>query len=75
MGMAESTLFLTGVEERRASWTWRAKVEQYVFSMRSMASGAAFRRTYPYATQQAFLEAHEFGVRLLRGRLSRASLR
>lgn len=29
------------------------------FSMRSMASGAAFHRAYPRATQQAFLEAHE----------------
>ena len=30
-----------------------------VFSMRSMASGAAFHRAYRRATQQAFLEAHE----------------
>ncbi len=30
-----------------------------VFSMRSMASGAAFHRAYQRATQQAFLEAHE----------------
>jgi transposase len=30
-----------------------------VFSMRSMASGGAFHRAYPRATQQAFLEAHE----------------
>ena len=30
-----------------------------VFSMRSMASGAAFHRAYNRATQQAFLEAHE----------------
>ncbi len=30
-----------------------------VFTMRSMASGAAFHRAYPRATQQAFLEAHE----------------
>ncbi len=29
------------------------------FSMRSMASGAAFHRAYQRATQQAFLEAHE----------------
>lgn len=35
----------------------RAKVQ--CFSMRSMASGAAFHRAYPRATQQAFLEAHE----------------
>jgi transposase len=31
-----------------------------VFSMRSMASGAAFHRAYQRATQQAFLEAHEY---------------
>lgn len=30
-----------------------------VFCMRSMASGAAFHRAYPHASQQAFLEAHE----------------
>ena len=30
-----------------------------VFSMRSMASGAAFHYAYLHATQQAFLEAHE----------------
>src|SRR5215211_7716149 len=35
----------------------RTKVQ--VFAMRSMASGAAFHRAYPHATQQAFLEAHE----------------
>ena len=27
--------------------------------MRAMASGAAFHRAYPHATQQAFLDAHE----------------
>jgi transposase len=31
----------------------------YIFCMRSMASGAAYHRAYPHATQQAFLEAHE----------------
>ena len=30
-----------------------------VFTLRSMASGAAFHRAYRRATQQAFLEAHE----------------
>ncbi len=30
-----------------------------IFSMRSMASGAAFHRAYGHATQQAFLEAHQ----------------
>jgi len=38
-----------------APGTWQ------VFSLRSMASGAAFHRAYPRATQQAFLEAHEHG--------------
>jgi transposase len=33
--------------------------KQYVFCMRSMASGAAFHYAFPRATQQAFLEAHE----------------
>jgi hypothetical protein len=35
------------------------RIKSQVFSMRSMASGAAFHRAYPCATQQAFLEAHE----------------
>jgi hypothetical protein len=35
------------------------RVKLQVFSMRSMASGAAFHRAYLCATQQAFLEAHE----------------
>ena len=38
-----------------------------VFSMRSMASGAAFHRAYRRATQQAFLEAHELAFRYLGG--------
>src|SRR5438067_12072582 len=29
------------------------------FCLRSMASGGAYHRAYPHATQQAFLEAHE----------------
>ena len=32
----------------------------YVFCMRSMASGAAFHCAYRHASQQAFLEAHEW---------------
>jgi len=31
----------------------------YIFCLRSMASGGAFHRAYPHASQQAFLEAHE----------------
>jgi transposase len=34
-------------------------VKLQVFTMRSMASGAAFHRAYFRATQQSFLEAHE----------------
>lgn len=39
----------------------------YVFCMRSMASGGAFHRAYPHASQQAFLEAHEFAFRYFGG--------
>jgi transposase len=39
----------------------------YVFCMRSMASGAAFHRAYPHATQQAFLEAHELAFQYFGG--------
>jgi transposase len=35
--------------------------------MRSMASGAAFHRAYPHATQQAFLEAHELAFQWFGG--------
>lgn len=35
------------------------RIKLQVFSMRSMASGAAFHCAFPHATQQAFLEAHE----------------
>jgi transposase len=55
------------------SWAQEAQVDWYeawvdlgdertkvqIFTMRSMASGAAFHRAYLHATQQAFLEAHE----------------
>lgn len=33
--------------------------EVQIFSMRSMASGGAFHRAYPHATQQSFFEGHE----------------
>jgi hypothetical protein len=36
------------------------RVKPQVFAMRSMASGAAFHCAYLHATQQAFLEAHEW---------------
>lgn len=38
-----------------------------VFSMRSMASGAAYRRVYLPATQQALLEAHELAFHYFGG--------
>jgi len=38
-----------------------------VFYMRSMASGGAFHRAYPHATQQAFLEAHELAFAYFSG--------
>jgi transposase len=38
-----------------------------VFVLRSMASGGAFHRAYPHATQQAFLEAHEAGFHYFGG--------
>jgi transposase len=38
-----------------------------VFSMRSMASGAAFHCAFLHATQQAFLEAHELAFRYYNG--------
>jgi transposase len=38
-----------------------------VFCMRSMASGGAFHRAYPRATQQAFLEGHELGFAYFSG--------
>lgn len=39
----------------------------FVFCMRSMASGGAFHQTYPHATQQAFLEAHELAFHYFGG--------
>lgn len=38
-----------------------------IFCMRSMATGAAFHRAYPRATQQAFLEAHELAFHYFGG--------
>jgi len=39
----------------------------YCFAMRSMAGGGAFHRAYYHATQQAFLEAHEFAFQYFGG--------
>ncbi len=38
-----------------------------MFCLRSMASGGAFHRAYPHATQQAFLEAHEMAFQSFGG--------
>ena len=43
------------------------RIKLQVFSMRSMASGAAFHRAYHRATQQAFLEAHEHAFQYFGG--------
>lgn len=43
------------------------QVKAYIFCLRSMASGGAFHRAYPHASQQAFLEAHEFAFEYFGG--------
>jgi transposase len=43
------------------------QVKLQVFSLRSMVSGAAFHRAYQRATQQAFLEAHEYAFQYFGG--------
>lgn len=43
------------------------RVTVQVFVIRSMASGAAFHRAYLRATQQAFLEAHQFAFHYFGG--------
>jgi transposase len=77
LGMAERETFVPQTydwgEEAQVDW-YEAFAEimgerqnVYVFSMRSMAGGGAFHRAYYHATQQAFLEAHEFGFRYFGG--------
>jgi len=77
LGLAEHETFVP----QRYDWGVEAQVDWYeayadldgeriklqVFSMRSMASGAAFHRAYPCATQQAFLEAHELAFAYFEG--------
>src|SRR5262249_16355233 len=69
MGLAGSEIFIPQSyrwgEQGQVDW-YEARVEingeeekVYLFCMRSMASGGAFHRAYPHASQQAFLEAHE----------------
>jgi transposase len=43
------------------------RIKLQVFSMRSMASGAAYHRAYLRVTQQAFLEAHELAFHYFGG--------
>ena len=43
------------------------RIKLQVFSMRSMASGAAYHHAYLRATQQAFLEAHELAFHYFGG--------
>jgi transposase len=60
-------------EEAQVDW-YEAQAEMdgeqhkhHIFCMRSMASGGAFHRAYPHASQQAFLEAHEFAFHYFGG--------
>ena len=43
----------------------------YVFCLRSMASGGAFHCAFPHASQQAFLEAHEWAFTYFGGVFAR----
>src|ERR1017187_5065428 len=77
LGLVEHELFVP----QSYDWGVEAQVDWYeayadldgeriklqVFEMRSMASGAAFHRAYPCATQQAFLEAHELAFEYFDG--------
>jgi transposase len=70
LGLEHREVFIAQTYE----WGWEAQVDWYeawailsgervklqVFEMRSMASGGAYHRAYLHATQQAFLEAHQF---------------
>jgi transposase len=77
MGLAGRETFVP----QRYAWGAEAQADWYeavaelegerctlqVFSLRSMASGAAFHRAYRRATQQAFLEAHELAFHYFGG--------
>jgi transposase len=77
LGRSEREVFVPQAYE----WGVEAQVDWYeavvelngerqtvqVFCMRAMASGAAFHRAYPRATQQAFLEAHELAFNYFGG--------
>jgi len=69
MGLGRGEIYIP----QSYQWGEQAQIDRYeawvlfgeerqkaqIFSCRSMASGGAFHRAYPRATQQAFLEAHE----------------
>ncbi len=69
MGLARAEVFVPQSyrwgQEGQVDWyeAWAEidgeEQKAYLFCMRSMASGGAFHRAYPHASQQAFLEAHE----------------
>jgi transposase len=77
LGLAEHEVFVPQsydwASRRRSIGTKRMpiwdgeRIKLQVFEMRSMASGAAFHRAYPCATQQAFLEAHELAFEYFEG--------
>jgi transposase len=69
LGLAGREVFIQqsydwGVEAQVDWYEAKAQLDgelqnEFIFCMRSMASGGAFHRAYPHASQQAFLEAHE----------------
>ena len=77
LGLAQAEVFVPQSyrwgEEGQVDWyeAWAEiddeRQKAYVFCMRSMASGGAYHRAYPHASQQAFLEAHELAFRYFGG--------
>jgi transposase len=77
MGLARGEIFVP----QSYHWGQEAQVDWYeayvdmegerqkgnIFCLRSMASGGAFHRAYPHASQQAFLEAHELAFEYFGG--------
>jgi len=77
MGIGRSEIYIP----QSYAWGEQAQIDWYeawavigdeeqkaqIFSCRSMASGGAYHRAYPRATQQAFLEAHEEAFRYFGG--------
>jgi len=77
MGLVRGEIFVPQTyhwgQEAQVDW-YEASVDiegerqkGYVFCLRSMASGGAFHRAYPHASQQAFLEAHEMAFEYFGG--------